>query len=152
MNTLTEGSNAPDFSLHDQNGKIHKLSDYKGKKVILYFYPKDDTPGCTREACNFRDDFAKYKKKNAIILGISIDPVKLHKKFEEKYSLPFTILSDDKREIVNAYKVWKKKKFMGKEYMGTMRETFLIDEKGIIIKHFTDVKTKEHSKEILELV
>lgn len=152
MTQLIEGSIAPDFSLPDQNGKIHKLSDYKGKKVILYFYPKDDTPGCTKEACNFRDDYSKYKKKGVVILGISVDPVKSHKKFEEKYELPFTILSDEKKEVVNKYDVWKEKSFMGRKYMGIMRETFLIDEKGKIIKHFTDVKPDEHSKEILEII
>ncbi len=149
---LQEKQTAPEFTLQDQNGKIHKLSDYKGKKVILYFYPKDDTPGCTKEACNFRDNIAQYKKKGVIILGISTDPVKSHKKFEEKYSLPFPLLSDEKKEVVNAYDVWKEKTFMGRKYMGTMRETFLIDEKGKIQKHFSNVKPEEHSKEILALL
>ena len=166
---LKTGSKAPDFSLKDQDGKLHKLSDYKGKKIILYFYPKDNTPGCTIEACNFRDDDAVYKKKGAIILGISIDDEKSHKKFVDNYKLPFTLLADTDKKVVEKYGVWKEKSFMsqkskisddaqkqqfltGRKYMGTSRETFIIDEKGKILKHFDDVSVRNHSKEILEIL
>ena len=149
---LTVGSKAPDFELSDQDGKKHKLSDYKGKKVILYFYPKDNTPGCTIEACNFRDDEALYKKKGAVILGVSTDDEKSHKKFATNKDLPFTLLADKDRIVVNKYDVWKEKSFMGRKYMGTSRETFIIDEKGKILKHFDDVNVKNHSKEILEIL
>jgi len=149
---LEEGAKAPDFELLDQDGKAHKLSDYKGKKIVLYFYPKDDTPGCTIEACNFRNDEALYKKKGAVILGISVDDEKSHKKFVDKYHLPFTLLADTEKFVVNKYGVWKEKSFIGKKYMGTSRETFIIDEKGKIMKHFDDVSVKNHSKEILELL
>ncbi|HYD03744.1 MAG TPA: thioredoxin-dependent thiol peroxidase [Alphaproteobacteria bacterium] len=152
MAELQIGKKVPDFKLKDQNGQEHKLSDYKGKKVILYFYPKDDTPGCTTEACNFRDDNALYKKKGAVILGISTDDEKSHKKFAEKYSLPFTLLSDPEKIVVDAYGVWKKKSFMGKEYMGTNRETFVIGEDGKLLKHYDKVDTKTHSKEILDIL
>jgi len=152
MGQLKEGSKTPDFELQDQNGKTHKLSDYKGKKIILYFYPKDDTPGCTIEACNFRDDNKEYKKKGAIILGISVDDIKSHKKFVDKYKLPFILLSDSEKKIVNLYNVWKEKSFMGRKYMGTSRETFIINEKGKLVKHFNDVSVKDHSKEILLLL
>jgi thioredoxin-dependent peroxiredoxin len=150
--TLEAGSKAPDFSLKDQDGKAHKLSDYKGKKIVLYFYPKDDTPGCTIEACNFRDDEALYKKKGAVILGISVDDEKSHKKFVDKYHLSFTLLADTDKKVVSAYGVWKEKSFIGKKYLGTSRETFIIDEKGKIIRHFDDVSVKNHSKEILDVL
>jgi peroxiredoxin Q/BCP len=149
---LKQSSKAPDFELLDQDGRSHKLSDYKGKKIVLYFYPKDNTPGCTIEACNFRDDEALYKKKGAVILGISTDDVKSHRKFADKYKLPFTLLSDPEKKVVNAYGVWKEKSFIGRKYMGTSRETFIIDEKGKIMKHFDDVKIKNHSKEIFALL
>ncbi|MGV8171125.1 MAG: thioredoxin-dependent thiol peroxidase [Candidatus Woesearchaeota archaeon] len=149
---LKEDSKAPDFELLDQDGKKHKLSDYKGKKVVLYFYPKDSTPGCTIEACSFRDDETAYKKKGAIVLGVSVDDINSHKKFVDKYKLPFTLLADIDKKVVNSYRVWKEKSFMGRKYMGTSRETFLIDEKGKIIKHFDEVNVKNHSKEILELL
>jgi peroxiredoxin Q/BCP len=152
MVNLVEGKKVPDFKLLDQDGKEHKLSEYKGKKVIIYFYPKDDTPGCTTEACNFRDDSAIYKKKGAVVLGISTDDIKSHKKFQEKYSLPFTLLSDNEKKVVDSYGVWKKKKFMGREYMGTSRETFVIDENMKLLKHFDSVDVKSHSKEILDLI
>jgi peroxiredoxin Q/BCP len=149
---LKEGSKAPDFELLDQDGKKHKLSDYKGKKVVLYFYPKDNTPGCTIEACNFRDDESLYKRKGAVILGISTDDVASHKKFSVGKKLPFTLLADTDKKVVNMYGVWGEKSFMGHKYLGTSRETFIIDEKGKIIKHFDEVSVKNHSKEILELL
>ena len=149
---LKQSSKAPDFELLDQDGRLHKLSDYKGRKIVLYFYPKDSTPGCTIEACNFRNDEALYKKKGAVILGISTDDVKSHRKFADKYKLPFTLLADPEKTVVNAYGVWKEKSFIGRKYMGTSRETFIIDEKGKIMKHFDDVKIKNHSKEIFALL
>lgn len=149
---LKVGSKAPSFQLKDQNGKTHKLIDYKGKKIILYFYPKDDTPGCTIEACNFRNDEALYKKKGAVILGISVDNEKSHKKFVDKYQLPFTLLADTDKKVVEKYGVWKEKSFMGHKYLGTSRETFIIDEKGKILKHFDDVSVKNHSKKILDIL
>ena len=143
------GSKAPDFELNDQDGKLHKLSDYKGNKIILYFYPKDDTPGCTKEACSFRDDIAKIKKKGAIILGVSVDDVASHKRFEKKYSLPFILLADPEKKVVNLYGVWGKKSFMGKEYMGTIRTTIIIDESQKIKKIFENVKVDGHNEEVL---
>ena len=148
---LAKGDNAPDFKLLDQEGKLHKLADYKGKYIVLYFYPKDMTPGCTKEACNFRDDFSKYKKNNIVILGISCDNINLHKKFAEKHDLPFTLLADTNKEVVKAYGAWGKKKFLGREYEGINRITYLIDKKGKIIKVFPKVKVEEHSNEILEI-
>ncbi len=147
---LKIGENASDFTLPDQEGNQHKLSDYKGKKVILYFYPKDMTPGCTIEACSFRDDFAEYKKRGIIILGISGDSVDSHKKFSEKHSLPFTLLADSKKEVSDKYGVYGEKKFLGKTFLGVKRTTYLIDEKGIIRKVYEKVDVGEHSKEILE--
>lgn len=149
---LKEKTKAPDFSLKDQNGKTHKLSDYKGKKVIIYFYPKDDTPGCTTEACSFRDSYADFKKKGAVVLGVSVDDEKSHKKFIDKYSLPFTLLADTDKKVVEKYGVWGEKTFMGRKYMGTSRVTYLIDEKGNILKVFPKVKPSEHIKEILPLL
>lgn len=140
---------APAFSLPDQNGKMHVLKDYRGGWVVLYFYPKDDTPGCTIEACSFRDNFSALKKIGAVVLGVSIDPVKKHAKFVEKYSLPFTLLSDEEKRIVRLYGVWGKKKFMGREYMGTNRVSFLIDPKGRIAKIYDPVKPAEHVAEVL---
>jgi peroxiredoxin Q/BCP len=149
---LKFGDVAPDFCLKDQNNQTHKLSDYKGHKVILYFYPKDNTPGCTIEACNFRDDYTKYQKKGAIILGISVDDIISHKNFSTNKKLPFTILSDIEKDVVEKYHVWKEKSFMGKKYMGTSRETFIIDEKGKILKHYDKVDVKNHSSKILDLL
>jgi len=149
---LKEGLIAPDFELLDQDGKKHRLKDYKGKKVVLYFYPKDNTPGCTIEACNFRDDEALYKKKGAVILGISTDDVSSHKKFTVGKKLPFTLLADTDKKVVNLYGVWREKVFIGRKYLGTSRETFIIDEKGKIMKHFDDVSVRNHSKEILEML
>lgn len=147
---LKIGITAPDFSLPNQNGKKHTLSDYRGKWVLLYFYPKDDTTGCTKEACAIRDNFAGFGKTKTIVLGVSIDSPASHKKFEKKYKLPFTLLSDEKKEVVKLYGVWTKKKFMGREYMGTLRQSFLIDPEGNIAKVYDTVKPAEHAKEVLE--
>jgi peroxiredoxin Q/BCP len=149
---LKEGKEAPDFELMDQEGKLHKLSDYKGKVVILYFYPKDDTPGCTVEACNFRDNFGVFKAAGVEILGISPDSVKSHAKFQQKHSLPFTLLADEDHKVCEVYGVWGPKKFMGKEYNGVYRTTYIIDEQGLIKKTFENVKPDEHAQEILSLL
>lgn len=146
---LNVGDTAPDFTLSDQFGEIHKLSDYRGKKVVLYFYPKDDTPGCTKEACSFRDNFQEYRKRKMVVLGVSKDSTKSHVKFSEKYSLPFTLLSDDDTEVSQAYGVWGLKKFMGKEYYGINRMTFIIDEDGQILRIYEKVKPENHAEEIL---
>jgi peroxiredoxin Q/BCP len=143
---------APDFSLEDQHGKTHTLKAYRGKKVLIYFYPKDDTPGCTTEACSFRDNYKELSKLGLIILGISKDTVKSHKKFAEKYDLPFPLLADVDTTVCQAYEVWAKKKFMGREYMGILRTSFLIDEEGKIAKIYEDVKPAEHVGEIRESV
>ena len=139
---------APAFSLLDQNEKRHTLASYLGKKVLLYFYPKDDTPGCTTEACSFRDNIKDLESRGLVVLGVSADSVKSHKKFAEKYDLPFPLLSDEDKEVCEAYGVWGKKKFMGKEYMGISRSSFLIDEKGNLLKRYDDVTPKEHVAEI----
>ncbi|OGN07974.1 MAG: hypothetical protein A3C61_00850 [Candidatus Yanofskybacteria bacterium RIFCSPHIGHO2_02_FULL_39_10] len=144
------GKIAPDFELLDQNGKLHKLSDYRGKTVLLYFYPKDDTPGCTKEACSIRDSQANFKNLTTVVLGVSVDSIKSHKKFAEKYKLPFTLLSDEKKAVVNLYGVWGKKKFMGREYMGTLRSSFLISPDGKIAKIYEKVKPEIHAEEVLE--
>jgi peroxiredoxin Q/BCP len=140
---------APDFELKDTNGDLVKLSDFKGKYVVLYFYPKDDTPGCTAEACSIRDNFSELKKKGVIILGVSKDDEKSHKKFTEKYQLPFQLLSDPEAEVCTKYNCYGKKKFMGREYIGIIRKTFLIDKQGKIKHIFEKVDTKNHAKEIL---
>ena len=147
--TLQEYSKAPDFELPDENGELHKLSQYEGKTVILYFYPKDDTKGCTTEACNFRDDYNIYEKEGVVILGVSPDSSQSHTKFAKKYELPFTLLADEERKVCKLYDVWGLKKFMGKEYEGVFRTTYLIDEKGIIKKVYKNVKPTDHSAEIL---
>jgi peroxiredoxin Q/BCP len=144
------GKKAPPFSLPDQTGKVRTLKEFLGHWVVLYFYPKDDTPGCTVEACSFRDQFAALKRSGAVVLGVSIDPVKKHMKFAEKYSLPFTLLSDEAKQIVERYGVWGKKKFMGREYMGTHRVSFLIDPKGKIAKIYDPVKPAGHAEAVLE--
>ena len=146
---ISAGIPAPEFTLADDTGTTRRLADYRGKKVILYFYPKDDTPGCTTEACNFRDDYSAYVEADAIILGVSPDSPKSHAKFKEKFQLPFPLLADEKHEVCEAYDVWGLKKFMGKEYMGVFRTTFLIDENGKIAKVYEGVKPAEHSAEIL---
>lgn len=147
--SMVKGASAPVFSLPDENGTVRNLSDYRGNKVILYFYPKDDTPGCTTEACNFRDDYSAYTEANVIILGVSPDSPKSHKKFKEKYNLPFPLLADEKHDTCESYGAWGEKIFMGKPYLGVLRTTFLIDEKGLIIDVFENVKPAQHSAEIL---
>jgi thioredoxin-dependent peroxiredoxin len=146
------GVQAPDFSLPDQNGNIVSLSDFRGKPVVLYFYPKDDTPGCTKEACSFRDDFSEYEKANVVILGVSPDSAKSHTKFISKYTLPFTLLADEDHKVCDLYGVWGRKKFMGREYDGVLRTTFLIDTDGSIKKVFENVKPEEHSQEVLAAI
>ncbi len=147
---LKEKTKAPDFSLVDEKGNKVSLAEYKGKPVVLYFYPKDDTPGCTTEACNFRDDYSKYEEAGAVILGISPDSEKSHAKFANKHSLPFTLLVDEDHKICDAYGVWGRKKFMGREYDGVFRTTFLIDKDGNIAKVFEGVKPATHSGEVLQ--
>ena len=149
---LKENELAPDFTLADETATHRKLSDYRGKDVILYFYPKDDTPGCTTEACNFRDDYSAYEKAGVVILGISADSPKSHAKFKEKYHLPFTLLADEAHEVCEKFGVWAPKKFMGKEFMGILRTTFLISKEGKITKVFENVNPADHSKEILALI
>jgi peroxiredoxin Q/BCP len=146
---LKVGSKAPPFSLPDQEGAIHNLKTYLGKWVILYFYPKDDTPGCTIEACNFRDNFSALKKAGIVVLGVSVDPVKKHAKFVEKYKLPFALLADEEKTVVEQYGVWGKKKFMGREYMGINRVSFLIDPNGKIAKIYDPVKPLGHAEAVL---
>jgi len=147
---LKEGTVAPDFTVKDANGETVRLKDLRGQKVVLYFYPKDDTPGCTKEACAFRDAFADYKKRNIKVLGVSLDSEASHKKFAAKYKLPFTLLADPDHAISDAYGVYGQKKFMGRSYMGVNRMTFLIDEKGKIKKVFEKVKPEDHASEVLE--
>jgi len=149
---IQKGLPAPEFSLNDDEGRTRVLSEFKGTKVVLYFYPKDDTPGCTTEACNFRDDYSAYVDSGITILGISPDSVESHQKFREKYRLPFSLLADEDHKVAEAFGVWGKKKFMGKEYMGVLRTTFIVDEKGRIAHVFEDVKPADHSKEILALL
>ena len=147
---LKEGSAAPAFKTTDANGKAVSLKDLRGQKVVLYFYPKDDTPGCTKEACSFRDAFSQYKKKGIAVLGVSPDKEASHQKFITQYNLPFTLLADTDKAIAEAYGVWGEKKFMGRTYMGVHRTTFLIDEKGKIKKIFEKVKPEDHASEVLE--
>jgi len=146
---VKEGSAAPAFKTTDANGETVNLKDFRGKKVVLYFYPKDDTPGCTKEACSFRDAFSKFKKQGVTILGVSPDSEKSHQKFTAKYKLPFTLLADTDHSIADAYGVYGEKKFMGRTYMGIHRTTFLIDEKGKIKKVFEKVKPEDHADEVL---
>ena len=149
MITLKQGDKAPSFSGTDQNGKKISLSDYKGKKLALYFYPEDDTPTCTIQACNLRDNYALLKKNGFEVIGVSPDEVKKHKKFEEKYGLPFTLIADTSHTILNKYGVWDQKELFGHKYMGVLRTTFVIDEKGVIRKIFLRPKNKEHAQEIV---
>ena len=146
---LEVGTKAPDFTLPDQNGNMHSLSEYRGKKVILYFYPKDNTPGCTKQACGFAERYPKFTDKGAVVLGISKDSVASHKKFEEKYGLPFTILSDPELVAIQAYDVWQEKKNYGKTYMGVVRTTYLIDDEGKIAKAFDKVKAADNPEQLL---
>ena len=150
MTHLTEGSKAPAFTGVDQNGDKVSLAQYKGKKVVLYFYPQDNTPTCTEQACNLRDNFSSLQKEGIIVLGVSPDEVAKHKKFEIKFTLPFTLLADIDHTVIDKYGVWGEKKMYGKAYMGLLRTTFLIDEKGIIKKIFHKPKSKMHSEEIME--
>jgi len=147
---LKEGTVAPDFTVKDENGETVRLKDLRGQKVVLYFYPKDDTPGCTKEACAFRDAFAAYKKRNIKVLGVSVDSEASHKKFAIKYKLPFTLLADTDHAISDAYGVYGQKKFMGRSYMGVKRMTFLIDEKGKVKKVFEKVNPEDHAQEVLD--
>lgn len=146
---LKEGDDAPSFSAETSGGGKISLADFKGRNVILYFYPKDDTPGCTKEACAFRDHYEEFKKRGAVVLGVSTDPVKSHDKFVEKYKLPFTLLADEDQKIVQTYGVWGEKTFMGRNYFGTHRVTFLIGPDGRIKKIWPIVKPAEHAQEIL---
>lgn len=150
MANLNTGDQAPDFELLNQDGKSVSLSQYKGKKVIVYFYPKDDTPGCTSEACNFRDNYNYWLEQGYEVLGISPDSVASHKKFQEKYNLPFPLLSDVEKETIKAYGAWGLKKLYGREYEGLIRSTFVIDEEGKVAESFMKVKTKEHTEQIIK--
>lgn len=147
---LETGTKAPDFSLPDQDGVMHSLNRYRGKKVILYFYPRDNTPGCTKQACGFRDLYPQFTEKGAVVLGVSKDSVASHKKFQEKYQLSFPILSDTELQVIQAYDVWKEKKLYGKVSMGVVRITYLIDENGIISKAFGKVKAAQNPEQMLE--
>lgn len=149
MTHLKVGDNAPSFSGTDQNGKQHTLADYKGKKLVVFFYPKANTPGCTAEACDLRDNYERFQANNYALLGVSADSAKAQKKFEEKYSFPFPLLADENKVVIEAFGVWGPKKFMGKEYDGIHRTTFVIDENGTISDIITDVKTKVHASQIL---
>jgi peroxiredoxin Q/BCP len=146
---LEVGTRAPDFELPDQNGDIHTLKQYRGKKVILYFYPKDNTPGCTKQACNFGELYPQFKEKDAVVIGVSKDSVASHKKFEEKYGLPFPLLADTERKVIQAYDVWKEKTVFGKTSLGIIRATYLIDEEGTIEKAFSNVKAADNPAEML---
>ena len=149
MNSLKEGDSAPDFSGTDQNGNQIKLSDFSEKKLILYFYPKDDTPGCTKEACNLRDNYMELKNNDFEVIGVSADNSAKHLKFIDKYELPFSLIADTEKTVINAYQSWGLKKFMGREYEGILRKTFVI-ENNIIVKLFEKVKTADHFQQIME--
>ena len=151
MSALKEGMKAPLFEGIDQNGNLIKLTDYSGKKIILYFYPKDNTPGCTAEACNLRDNYASLIKKGYSVIGVSADTEKSHKSFADKYSLPFPLIADTSKKILNDYGVWGEKKLYGKTYMGVLRTTFVIDEKGIIEKIIEKVNTADHTEQIFKM-
>ncbi len=150
MTTLQKGDAAPNFSGLDQDGKKHTLADYKGKKLVVFFYPKANTPGCTAEACDLRDNFETFKAKNYALLGVSADSVKAQTKFVDKYQFPFPLLADEDKSVIQAFGVWGPKKFMGKEYDGIHRTTFVIDENGKIEEVISDVKTKAHAAQILK--
>ncbi len=150
MTFLKEGDKAPKFSALNEKEQEVSLSDFSGKKVILYFYPKDMTPGCTAESCNLGENYTTLKSKGFVVIGVSPDPAKRHQRFIDKYDLPFSLIADEDKEVIKAYGVWGPKKFMGKEYDGVHRTTFVIDENGVIEKIFTKVKTKDHTNQILE--
>ena len=147
---IKEGDAAPDFEARDAEGDNVRLSDLRGQKVVLYFYPKDDTPGCTKEACSFRDSFAQFRRRGIKVLGVSLDDERSHRKFADKYKLPFTLLADTDHAVAEAYGVYGEKQFMGKKYMGVSRKTFLIDEQGKIKKVFDKVNVEEHADEVLK--
>jgi peroxiredoxin Q/BCP len=152
MATLKDGDKAPEFTAKDQNGNAVSLADFKGKTVILYFYPKDDTPGCTAEACSFRDNYQSLLSKGYQVIGVSTDDEKSHKKFETKYSLPFPLIADEDKSIVEAYGVWAEKNMYGKKYMGTVRTTFIINGDGVISHVINKVDTQNSSQQVLDLV
>lgn len=146
---ISAGSPAPEFNLLDDTNTLRSLADFRGKPVVLYFYPKDDTPGCTKEACNFRDDYSAYQKAGVVVLGVSPDSVESHVKFKKKFQLPFPLLADEGHKVCDAYGVWGPKKFMGKSYEGVLRTTFLVDAQGNIARVFENVRPAEHSAEVL---
>mgnify|MGYP000973885758 FL=1 len=150
MTSLQKGDQAPNFSAKDQDGNLHTLADYKGKKLVVFFYPKANTPGCTAEACDLRDNFARFQANNYALLGVSADAEKAQTKFKNKYELPFPLLADEDKSVIEAFGVWGPKKFMGREYDGIHRTTFIIDENGIIEEVISDVKTKAHAVQILK--
>ena len=150
MTTLKKGDKAPDFSGFDQDNKFHQLENYAGKKLVVFFYPKADTPGCTAEACDLRDNFERFKANNYELLGVSADSAKAQSKFKDKFKLPFPLLADEDKSVIEAFGVWGPKKFMGREYEGISRTTFVINEDGIIDEVITDVKTKAHVAQILK--
>jgi thioredoxin-dependent peroxiredoxin len=150
MTTLQKGDKAPNFSAKDQDGNSHSLSDYNGKKLVVFFYPKADTPGCTAEACDLRDNFERFQANNYALLGVSADSEKAQSKFKNKYHFPFPLLADEDKAVIEAFGVWGPKKFMGKEYDGIHRTTFIINENGIIEEVISDVKTKTHAAQILK--
>ncbi|MBC7525868.1 MAG: thioredoxin-dependent thiol peroxidase [Flavobacterium sp.] len=149
MTTLKKGDKAPNFSGLDQDNRVHKLSDYEGKKLVVFFYPKANTPGCTAEACDLRDNFERFESNNYALLGVSADSASAQAKFKDKFNFPFPLLADEDKSVINAFGVWGPKKFMGKEYDGIHRTTFVINEKGIIDEVISDVKTKVHASQIL---
>ncbi len=146
---ISAGIPAPDFELLDDTNQTRRLADFRGQRVVLYFYPKDDTPGCTKEACNFRDDYSAYEQAGVVVLGVSPDSVESHRKFKTKFQLPFALLADDGHKVCDAYGVWGPKKFMGKAYEGVLRTTFLIGPDGTILRVFENVRPAEHSTEVL---
>ena len=149
---LVAGTQAPSFSLPDQNGQTHTLEEYRGQKVVLYFYPKDNTPGCTKQACAFGELYPQFREKGAVVLGVSKDSVASHKKFAEKYGLPFPLLSDEGLEAIRAYDVWQEKNMYGKKTMGVVRTTYLIDESGVIVRAFGKVKAAENPQQMLDML
>ncbi|MFD2697071.1 thioredoxin-dependent thiol peroxidase [Mesonia sediminis] len=149
MNTLKVGDKAPDFKVKDQSGNLHELKDYSGKKLVVFFYPKASTPGCTNEVCNLRDNFEDFTNKNYALLGVSADSAKRQENFKQKHELPFPLIADEDKSLINAFGVWGPKKFMGKEYDGIHRKTFIIDENGVIENIIEKVKTKDHAAQIL---